>query len=334
MIMCILQLFTDNIKLTCSSPTIPSSESAKGECTVKPSVALTSGNNRSENVGKALELIKDDISFRGKSDVFIKVNFVDVENQVAATHAGAVQALLEFIRKQYSGKITIGEATIQGPVVEAFEHFGYMDILREYKTEIFDMKEDDWEILSLYDSGFKPMPVHYSKRMLKSDYLISVGPPKTHDNVQVTLSIKNVVMGGPSHKYDDKMKIHQGPAVMNLDLYLMAIQHLPELAVIDGFVGMEGDGPVNGDPVEWKMAAAGCNAVSVDCLVSGLMGFPAENVGYLYYLSEKGYGVRNLSDMNVCGENPENIRKNFAPHPAISWQRTWPNQKVNELLVI
>jgi hypothetical protein len=66
-------------------------------------VALTAGDNRSENIRNALELIQEDIDLTGKSDVFIKVNFVDTEIQAAATHVDAVRPLLEFIRARYDG---------------------------------------------------------------------------------------------------------------------------------------------------------------------------------------------------------------------------------------
>ncbi|RPH68925.1 DUF362 domain-containing protein [bacterium] len=299
---------------------------------MKTKVALTTGNNRSENIRNAINLIEKDIDLSGRSNVFIKVNFVDTEIQAAATHAESVRVLLEILRKRYNGKITIGESCIQGPVIQAFQHFGYLDMLKEYKVDILDMKEGEWEILHLYNSEFKRMDIHYSKQMLESDYLISICPPKTHDQVIVTLSIKNVVMGGPSHKYDDKIKIHQGPQVMNLDLYLMAIEHLPELSIIDGYVGMEGDGPVLGDPFEWKIAVAGCNAVTVDSFTSSLMGFAPQGVGYLYYLAQKGYGTGDLSKMQILGEKPESHLRQFNPHPQYERQKKWPDERVNKIL--
>ena len=242
-------------------------------------VALTSGDNRSENIRDALDLIKDEIDLTGKSGIFIKVNFVDTEIQAAATHVDAVRPLLEFLRTRYNGKLSIGEQTKMGPVRDAFEHYGYNDLLNQYDVNIVDMKEGNWETLHLYDSAFKPMDIHYSREMLESDYLISIGPPKTHDSATITASIKNVVMGGVSHKHDEKTKIHQGPQVMSLDLYLMAKEHVPELAILDGFVAMEGDGPVNGDPVDWKIAIASCDAVAAD-----LIGFDLSKIGHLWYL--------------------------------------------------
>jgi uncharacterized protein (DUF362 family) len=299
---------------------------------MKSRVALTAGGDRARNIETALDLIKGDIDLTGKSNVFIKVNFVDTVIEPAVTHPDAVRPVLELLRGQYDGKITIGESTMQGPVEDAFEHFGYLDMLKKYDVGIVDMKEGNWEILHLYDSEFHPMDVHYSREMLKSDYLISIGPPKTHDSATITASIKNIVMGGVSHKHDDKHKIHQGPPAMNLDLYLMAKEHLPELAVIDGFVAMEGDGPVSGEPLDWKIAIAICDEVAADALAAEMMGFKYTTVGYVWYLHKKGYGNADPEQMEILGENPDNYRRQFKPHSWYDWQQKWPDERVNKIL--
>ena len=178
------------------------------------------------------------------------------------------------------------------------------------------------------------MDIHYSQEMLKSDYLISIGPPKTHDSATITASIKNIVMGGVSHKHDEKTKIHQGPQVMSLDLYLMAKEHVPELAILDGYVAMEGDGPVNGDPVDWRIAIAGCDAVAADIFAADLMGFDLSKVGHLWYLQKMGYGEGNIQKMEIVGENHDNHRRKFKPHPWYDWQIKWQDERVANLLRI
>lgn len=301
---------------------------------MKPRVALTAGESRAGNVSKALNLIKDDINLTGKRDIFIKVNFVDTHNQLCSTHPDGVKALLEFLRERYDGKIRIGESHIFDDITAPFERFGYMDILKQYDAEIVDLKHDEWEILHLFDKDFNNLDIHYSKTLLETDYLISITPPKAHDAVLVSMALKNVVMGGPSHSYDDKTKIHQGPGVMNLNLYLMAARRLPNLSIIDGFLGMEGDGPLWGQAVDWKIAVASCDAVASDSLTAEMMGFPPESVGYLNYLARKGHGAGDISHMEILGENPENHRRKFKPHSRYEDQRKWHDERVEKYLGI
>jgi len=298
---------------------------------MKQRVAFTAGGSRSQNIENALRLIESDIDLMGKSDLFIKVNFVNTEIQVAATHVDGVRTLLQFLRERYTGKITIGESTL-GPANRGFEKYGYLDLVNEFNVELVDLNKGNWEILQLYDSELRPMKVHFSRQMLESDYLVAIGPPKTHDSVVVTLSVKNVVMGGVSYTHNDKRKIHQGPQVMNLNLYLMASKRLPELSIIDGFTAMEGDGPEYGDVVEWGIATASCNAVAADSLVAGLMGFDISDIGYLWYLQKKGYGVGNTDQMEILGENSEKYRMKFKPHSTFARQKQWQDYRVNKLL--
>ena len=79
----------------------------------KTKVSLTKGGSRADNVRQALRLIENEIDLRGKSSVFVKVNFVSTQNQLAATHVDAVRSLLEFLRARYDGKITVGESAAE-----------------------------------------------------------------------------------------------------------------------------------------------------------------------------------------------------------------------------
>ena len=300
---------------------------------MKTKIALTSGNDRFRNIESALKLIEGDIDLTSKSDILIKVNFVNTRIQAASTHVDGVKILLDFIRKRYDRKVTIVEFSLQVPARQAYENFGYMDLLKDYDVDMVDLVDDDWQVFHLYDSRLQQMDIRYSKRMLTSDYLISIGPPKTHDIVITTNSIKNIAMGGPV-RYEDKVRIHQGPVAANLDIYLMAAKNRPDLSIIDGFTAMEGDGPIFGESFDWKIAIAGCDAVATDSFTTDLMGFPPEDIGYLYYLARKGYGNGNIEEMEILGENPDNHRRQFKPHPGYERQRQWADERVNKILGI
>ena len=75
----------------------------------------------------------------------------------------------------------------------------------------------------------------------RNNYLISAAKLKTQDTVVVTLSIKNMVMGSIYAR--DKIMVHQGYKYTNRNLAEMAGLVWPDLAVVDGLTGMEGNGP-------------------------------------------------------------------------------------------
>ena len=300
---------------------------------MKPKVALTKSGNRSQNIDTGLRLIESEIDLDGKQDLFIKVNLVSTKNQLAVTHVDAVRPLLRFLRERYDGKITIGESTL-GPVGVGYERFGYLGLIKEFDVELVDLNNGDWEIVQLYDSALRPMKLHFARQLINSDYLIVIGPAKTHDTVVVTLSIKNLAMGGLSYTHGDKQNMHQGYPAHNLNLYLLAKVCLPHLGIIDGFISMEGNGPVSGSPIEWGVAIASCDAVAGDCLAARLMGFEISDIGYLWYCQRKGLGVGDLSEMDILGLNPNDCYHRFRPHSTYDEQKHWRDAKIDLILKV
>ena len=290
---------------------------------MKPTVALVRSESHYDGVYKALELIEDEIreDLKGKRKILVKPNFVSTKRQLAATHVDAVRAVLDMISKYYSGKIVIGEGPAVSSLMTGLKNFGYLDLQKEYDVEFVDLNEDDYVELEGYDSQLKPLKLRMSKTLVESDYRISVALPKTHDCVIATLSIKNVVVGGLVK--GEKGKIHQGYRAINLNIAKLARYVMPHLGVIDGFVGMEGRGPVSGDPVDLRVAAASFYPVSLDAVMCKIMGFNPMDIGYLYYLDKWRIGVADLEKIEILGESIEGLVRKFKPHPRYQEMLNW-----------
>jgi uncharacterized protein (DUF362 family) len=300
---------------------------------MKPKVALVKGGNRAENIDKSLRLLGDEINLKGKKNVLVKVNFSSRDNQLGATHVDAVRALLKFLKERYAGKITIAEST-WGPTLPRYEQFGYAGLEKEFGVELIDLNKGRWELVEVYDAELHPMALHFSRYVIDSDYRIAIGPAKTHDFVGVTLSIKNLAMGGLRDAGGDKRKMHQGYPVLNLNIYLLAKAYPLQLSVIDGYIGMEGDGPVSGKAKEWGVAVSSCEPVAADSLAAQLMGFSLLDAGYLWYCRKKGLGVGEMDEMEIVGTNPIDCYRKFRPHSTFEAQKNWQDERINKILGI
>jgi uncharacterized protein (DUF362 family) len=96
----------------------------------------------------------------------------------------------------------------------------------------------------------------------------------------------------------------------------------PQLVVLDGFVCMEGDGPVDGTPVYMKTAIASTDPVKADGVAARLIGFEPEEIGYLYYLqNEENMGEYSLE--NLLGDDLNQIRRKFKRHGTYDIQSQW-----------
>lgn len=122
----------------------------------------------------------------------------------------------------------------------------------------------------------------------------------------------------------DKQRMHQGLPGLNLNLFALAPLLHPHLSVIDGWVGMEGDGPTRGDAVAWRVAVASTDFLAADALTAELMGFPIEGVGYLHYCHQAGLGAGRLEEMDIVGNvEPEAVRRAFRSSPTYRLQKRW-----------
>jgi uncharacterized protein (DUF362 family) len=337
-------------------------------------VSLIRGDDRYDNVSRALDQMADQISFEGRQRVLIKPNLVMLQ-QLSATHIDALRAVLDFVRARYDGPLTIAEGSAVFNTWSAFAHFGYEALAEQYDVTLVDLNTDAVVPVQVYGYRFRPATLRLARTVVDSDLRISVGPPKTHDTVIVTHSIKNMVMGTlvnptvtertsvPKRSMlgvleavvprwvrhsrlaqwamlhiarvspSDKFAMHQGYPVINVNLAKLAPWVWPHVAVIDGFEAMEGEGPTDGTPVEWRVALAGTDALAVDTLATYLMGFDPAEVGYLHYCSHLGLGVGDLAQINVAGNVASaDVRRTFRPHPGSHHQCQWQVEGVDRWL--
>lgn len=285
-------------------------------------MSLVRSNSHYEGVRKALDFIALQVakSLEGKRKVIVKPNFTSTTRQLAATHVDAVKAVLGLITEHYSGKITLAEGPSFSNFSSGLRNFNYLGLRNEYGVDFVDLNEDDYIEVEVLDRSLKEMRLRVAKTVVDSDYRISVVPPKTHDCVVVTLSVKNMVVGSLGY---DKSKIHQGYKAMNLNIAKLVKRVLPHLGVIDGFEGMEGNGPIGGDRVDLGIAIAGLDAVAVDAVATKVMGFNPLDIGYMHYLNEWKVGVADPNNIEVLGIPITEVARRFKPHSGYSEQLRW-----------
>jgi uncharacterized protein (DUF362 family) len=89
---------------------------------------------------------------------------------------------------------------------------------------------------------------------------------------------------------------------------------------------MEGDGPINGTPVDHRIALAGLDAVAVDSMCARLMGIPLENVGYINYCAAAGLGNMDRNKIEIIGsKDPDKSIITYKLGPKIDQQLDWKN---------
>ncbi len=294
----------------------------------RPKVALYfSDKGRKFNLQRALELIKEEIfqALKGKNNVVLKPNLVNENFPLGLTHRQALQAIVEFIEQnQPSSQIIVAEDCAIGETWRAMGKQGYFKLKSQRPLIFKDLKLDERLEVKLFDRSIqKTLKQHIYQTLVNADFLVSVAIPKTHDTVVVTLSLKNIFVGALYEKAGRGTTIHQGYPAINRSLAELARYVYPHLGVIDGWTGMEGEGPSHGDPKPTHFAACSLDPLALDIIVAKLMGFQVEHIGYLYLLA-KERGLR-WEDIEVVSNRTdwESVNFNFKPHSTFDQQVHW-----------
>jgi uncharacterized protein (DUF362 family) len=141
-------------------------------------------------------------------------------------------------------------------------------------------------------------------RLVTEAAIISAAKLKTHSNTGVTLGMKNM-FGLLPEKFKGKYHL-KGISKVIVDINTVL---KPALTVIDGFVGMEGSGPVDGTPVQMNLVIAGTDAVATDATACRVMGIDPHEIKHIRRAYEKGLG--NIDNVQILGAELETVVRPF-----------------------
>jgi uncharacterized protein (DUF362 family) len=328
--------------VTCINP-FDTLASLAGQEKFLSQVALTTGDNRADMAYRALKPFSEKIATAiGTRRVVLKPNNVSIDVPLSATHADTLEGVLEFLKSiGKADNVIIAESAAGGPTLEGFSNYGYYRLMNNYAVKLVDLDQQPYDILYVFDEkDFRPHPVRMSHVLLDPDsFIVSVARMKTHDRVLATLSLKNIVFGAPvkdigfswspsgkKGAVNDKPIAHgSGFRGINYNLYALSRQLHPHLAIIDGFTGMEGNGPNDGTPVDHRVCIAGMDWLSADRVAIELMGIDFAKVGYLNFCANTGAGVADLNKIEIIGEKIDKHKKTYKLSDNINSQLIWMN---------
>ena len=300
-------------------------------------VAIAHGEDRRKNIAQALTSIDGQIlpELKRKRYVVIKPNGVNVNNQLASTHVDAIQGILDYLEPRFHGPVVVAESSAED-TLDLYENFHYNRMAKEraaQKVSLVDLNRDGtYDTVPLVDYDLHVTHARLAARLLDPDaFVICCAVMKTHNTVVATLSIKNMVLGAPlksapgTLKWNDKRKYHVGVRQTHYNMLLTAQKLKPHwgATVIDGFDGMQGEGPNDGSAVPSRIAIASADYVAADRVAIEAMGINPDWVGYLRYCGEVGLGQYDLSKIDVVGSPIASVAKKYQLHKDIERELRW-----------
>lgn len=237
------------------------------------------------------------------------------------THPLVIRGAVEAFMKLGAAKVIVAE----GPghnhdTLMVLEESGFVEVLQEDRIPFVDLNYDRGFPL-VNAGGFSCLKtLTFPATLSQVDWIVSVAKLKTHHWAGVTLSLKNLfgVMPGIYYGWPKNVLHRAGISECILDI---AATLKPHLAIVDGIVGMEGDGPIMGTPKEVRALVMGRNLTAVDATCTRLMGIDPYRVEYL--AKADGFlGPVATSRIRQRGEAVSRMRQDFQLVERIPAHRT------------
>jgi uncharacterized protein (DUF362 family) len=268
-------------------------------------VAVVKGERGLDPVYHALDLIDYKDALKGWNRALIKVNFITTKNWEtgATTDPIVVEAIINKLRDIGVEALVVESDATMTNADKACVASGMKDMCDRVDARFINLRHEAEKIELKVPN---PMTLDTIKvpKIITESAIISAAKLKTHVETGVTLGMKNM-FGLLPDKF--KGKYH----VRGMDKVIIDINTVlkPTLTVIDGFVGMEGKGPVHGEPVKMDTIIAGADVVATDATATRTMGIDPQTIEHIKWGHERGLG--EMYDVEVVGDGVDSVKRIF-----------------------
>lgn len=163
----------------------------------------------------------------------------------------------------------------------AFEKTGLKKAVNKAGGTVVNLSEDEIVKIKFPNNTNKPKELFLPKIVVEADAIIDLPLMKTHEFTTFSGAIKNLFGCVPSNR-----RIYLHPFLNEVFYKLFSILN-PKLTIMDARVGLEGNGPTKGDPVEMNLILTSNSALATDIIASEIMGLKIEQIGHLKYIAKK-----------------------------------------------
>jgi uncharacterized protein (DUF362 family)/Pyruvate/2-oxoacid:ferredoxin oxidoreductase delta subunit len=291
---------------------------------MKSSVSIVKCQNYDE--GKVLDALRRSIDLLGGTQSFVtkgsrvllKPNLLYGKSpeKAVTTHPAIVKGMIQIVREA-GGVPFVGDSPSLGSLTRTAEKAGIKAVAEEMRCPLVEF---DKPVLPPKGGGriFKQLEI--DRAVLEADIIINLPKWKTHAMTLLTLGVKNLFgcIPGPRKALwhlkagEDRKTFAQ----ILVDVYQVI---RPSLTILDGIVGMEGNGPNSGQPIPLGLILASEDSLSLDQIACDLLGISRKSLLTNRVAFEQGLGKDGIA---VVGERAEDARIPHFQFPTLS-QPDW-----------
>lgn len=253
--------------------------------------------------------------------VVLKPNLVEFrKNQVINTDPRFVDAVIQLFKDEGAAEIIVAEGPGHWRNVEFLvEESGLGAVLRKHGVKFVDLNHDEPVKMPNLGRTTGLDYLYLTRTVVSADVFVSLPKMKTHHWAGATLSLKNLFGTLPGICYGwPKNELHwRGIPNSIIDI---ALTQSPHLAIVDGIIGMEGDGPLAGKARHSGVIVMGIDLVAVDATCCRLMKLPTERIPTLLLGEQMKLGRLREAEIPQIGEPIEKWAQAYEWPPKIESQ--------------
>jgi len=228
------------------------------------------------------------------------------------TDCRVIEAITRMVLELGPSSVVIGEGAAAGydfagshSTEEAFRVSGVEEVARRLGVKTRNLNRDEVVEVKV-EQPYCMKKIKIARTALESDFIISLPVMKTHIRTLISLSLKNMkgVLPGQEKRKTHRLGLDMGIADLNSVV-------LPDFALVDGLVALEGWWKDPEDRVEMGILIAGSDPVAVDAVGAYLMDFDPKQIMHLQYVARKEGSATDLDQIEILGESIAARRRSF-----------------------
>src|ERR1019366_1498178 len=214
--------------------------------------------------------------------VLLKPNLIAIAPEgITNPHPALIAAARETFLRLGASDVLIGDGSgIDRDSQAILESMRMREFAGPLAKIFVDLNVDDVELVALKTRASRLKELYFPKTVRHADFLVSMPKLKTHHWAGVTLSLKNMFGVVPGACYGWPKNVLHWAGIDRAILDINAAVR-PDFAIVDGIVGMEGNGPIQGAAKSCGVLVLGDDPVAVDSTCARIMGLRPEKITYI-----------------------------------------------------
>jgi uncharacterized protein (DUF362 family) len=251
------------------------------------------------------------LDLKGKR-IVLKPNLVEFDPKgVINTHPAVIEAAIASFRSLGAREVVVAE----GPGHRRDNEYlltasGIYDVINEHRVRYVDLNTDDVRRTKLRSSFTNLSELYLPETLFNADLLVSMPKLKTHHWAGVTLSLKNMFGVVPGSVYGWPKNALHWAGIHRSILDINSSLPIPQFAIVDGIVGMEGNGPLQGQAKQSGVLILGDDMVAVDATAARLMKIEPRKIEYLE-IADRFLGNISHERIELVGEQLERFQQDY-----------------------